>query len=345
MDRKRKRIRRAGILQVAARAGVSPATVSRYFNHPDIVRYETRNRIQAAAQELGYVRNRAAGSLNRGRSGTIGLIVPAVDNTIFSELIQEFASALDALEHALLVAAHGYDLDREAAQVQILLEHQIDGLVLVGGKHAAETFDLIAANDLPALTVWNWHADPAIPCIGIDNRELGRLAARHLLDLGHRDVACLFPSTPGNDRADDRRRSAFAVLSRAGAAVPQHRNVACPYDIDEAKRIATDTLAGARPPTAILAGNDIIGQAAIFAATSLGLDVPGDVSVIGIGNFRGSAALEPALTTIRIPAKDIARRAAHTIVDMVGPGLAADTISQRLRPDLVTRASTAPPSQ
>ncbi len=343
MQRKKKRIRQAGILQVAAKAGVSPATVSRYFNHPEIVRYETRNRIQAAAVELGYVRNRVAGGLNRGRSGTIGLIVPTVDNTIFSELIEEFASSLDRFEHALIVASHGYDLVREASQVQMLLEHQIDGLVMVGGRHAAETFHLIEANDLPALTVWNWQKDPPIPCIGVDNKEVGRIAARHLLELGHRDVACLFPTSVDNDRVDDRRRSALATFARAGAPVPPARQIACPYDIDEAKQIAGRLLAQADRPTAILGGNDIIGQAAIFAACATGLDVPGDVSVIGIGNFRGSAALEPSLTTVGIPAKEIAVRSARIIVDMVGEKMLVSASSERLGAELVWRSSTAAP--
>ena len=326
---------------MAAHAGVSPATVSRYFNHPHIVRYETRNRILAAATELGYVRNRAAGSLNRGRTGTVGLVIPTVDNAIFAELIEEFASTLSKFEHALLISSHGYDLTREAQQVQILLEHQIDGIVLVGGEHSEETFHLISSNELPALTVWNWSKNARLPCIGIENRELGRMSAWFLYDLGHRDIACLFPDGSGNDRADDRRNGAFSVLARLGAGVALNRHIACPYDVDLAKDIARDVMQGVRRPSAILAGNDIIAQAAIYAAASLGLRVPHDISIMGIGDFRGSAALEPGLTTLRIPARDIATHAARTIVDLISDDDPDLVSSLRLRPELSVRSSTA----
>ena len=342
MARQKRRIRQSGILDVAARAGVSPATVSRYFNHPDLVRYETRNRIAQIAAELGYVRNRAAGSLNRGRSGAIGLVVPTVDNAIFAELIQEFASALNGFEHALLISAHGYDLSEEALQVQTLLEHQVDGVVLVGAEHTEETFRLIEANDIAALTVWNWHRQPRIPCIGVDNRELGRLAALHLYDFGHRDIACFFPAATGNDRAVDRRNAAFAALARRGASIPQARRIVCPYDIGIAKGIVQSTLSAPDRPSAILAGNDIIAQAAIYAALCADLRVPEEVSIIGIGDFRSSAALEPSLTTIRIPARQIAVHAAETIVDMINDARGSDERSLRVEPELLVRASTGP---
>ncbi|MEM8973932.1 MAG: LacI family DNA-binding transcriptional regulator [Pseudomonadota bacterium] len=343
MVRRKRRVRQAGILDVAAQAGVSPATVSRFFNHPDLVRYETRNRILACATELGYVRNRAAGSLNRGRTATVGLVVPTVDNAIFAELIQEFSSSLMQHHYSLLISSHGYDLVHEVDLVRTLLEHQVDGVVLVGAEHDSETFHLLDVNNMPALTVWNWSRKPRVPSIGIDNRELGRLAARHLLDLGHSDIAFLFPAGSHNDRAADRRDGARAELSKSGGSAMLKRDVECPYDIDIAKQCVRDLLREASPPTAILAGNDIIAQAAMYAALSVGAQVPKDLSVIGIGDFHGSAALEPGLTTIRIPAAEIAVSAAETIVEMIDDGFADGDRSQRMAPELMVRGSTASP--
>ena len=342
MVKRKRRLRQAGILDVAAKAEVSPATVSRYFNHPELVRYETRNRIMAAAGELGYVRNRAAGSLNRGLSGAVGLVVPTVDNAIFAELIQEFASALNTFEHALLISSHGYNLEHETLVVRALLEHQIDGLVLVGEEHSEEIHGLIATNQVSALTVWNWSRKARLPCIGTDNRELGRLAARHLVELGHRDIACLFPDSPGNDRANDRREAAYASFAKAGTPVPRERRIACPYDIAVAKEIVCRLIAQQPRPTAVLAGNDIIGQAAIYGAIASGLRVPDDLSVVGIGDFRGSEALEPALTTIRIPAREIGVAAAETIVAMIDEGDLETQRSRRIVPEFMKRRSTGP---
>ena len=343
MVRRKRRVRQAGILDVAAQAGVSPATVSRFFNHPDLVRYETRNRILACATELGYVRNRAAGSLNRGKTATVGLVVPTVDNAIFAELIQEFSSSLMQHDYSLLISSHGYDLVNEVDLVRTLLEHQVDGVVLVGAEHDSETFHILDVNNMPALTVWNWSRELRIPSVGIDNRELGRLSARHLLELGHREIACLFPAGSNNDRAADRRHGARAELAKAGASAALNRDVECPYDIDIAKQRVRELLQDLPPPTAVLAGNDIIAQAAMYAALSVGVRVPEELSIIGIGDFHGSAALEPGLTTIRIPAAEIAQSAAKTIVDMIDDGFTDSERSQRMSGELLVRGSTVSP--
>ena len=124
-----------GIIEVAKRAGVSPATVSRFYNEPDIVRPPTRKRIETAAQELGYVRDRMAGTLHNRFSGTFGLIVPTIDNAIFSEMIEAFSAHLQIHDRTMLIAAHQYDLDMEARIVRSLLERRIDGIGLVGFDH------------------------------------------------------------------------------------------------------------------------------------------------------------------------------------------------------------------
>ena len=335
-----RRPRPVGILDVASRANVSPATVSRYFNHPEVVRLKTRERIEAAIVELGYVRNRAASSLNRGRTGAVGMIVPTVDNAIFAELIDAFGAALNTFGRALLLSAHGYDLAAEMFLAQALIEHQVDGVVLVGAEHDAATLDLLARHDVPALTVWNWRRGARVPCIGTDNRELGRLAAGHLVSLGHRDVACLFPESRGNDRAADRARGAWDAFAKAGAPVPKHRRLVCPYDTMVAKELIVSVLRSPDPPTAILAGNDIIAQAAIHAAHAAGVTVPGSVSIIGIGDFRGSAAFEPGLTTIRIPARRIGAEAAAAMDTLISIGGEASDVSIRVSPSLVERGST-----
>jgi len=127
-----------GLVEVAARAGVSPATASRYFNNPEIVKPQTRARIAEAAADLGYIRDRMAGALHNRFSGTIGLIVPTIDNAIFSELIEAFSARLRERERTMLIASHGYDLPLEVAIVRSLLlpsysrkRRQMTGRVIV----------------------------------------------------------------------------------------------------------------------------------------------------------------------------------------------------------------------
>lgn len=340
----RKLLRQAipGIVDVAARAGVSPATVSRYFNSPQMVRYDTRQRIEAAVEALGYVPNGAARSLNRGASGTIGLIVPTIDNAIFAELAQAFSSALFRHSRTMLIAAHGYDLSREAVLVESLLEHRVDALALVGLKHEETTFEILKRRAVPTVMVWNFRQRQPLPCIGVDNREVGRVATSHLLELGHRDILFLFAEPRMNDRAADRRAGALAAMQDAGLQVPADRRVVCPYDVQAAKEIALFALTSKSRPTAIFSGNDVIALGVLFAAMSLGIRIPQELSIIGIGDFRGSSAIEPGLTTVRIPARRIGRRGAEILVEMIEWPEAQMRREEQFPVELLDRGSTAP---
>ena len=137
IDKKRQK---SDIIDVAKAARVSPSTVSRNFNHPEMVNPATRKKINRAVERLGYIRNRAAQTMHGRRSGTIGLIVPTINHTIFSEVIQAFSDAIDAAGFTLLITSHGYDLDREYAMLRKLLEHRVDGVALIGLEHTIGQF-------------------------------------------------------------------------------------------------------------------------------------------------------------------------------------------------------------
>ncbi len=328
-----------GIVEVAARAGVSIATVSRTFSQPDMVRAPTRVRIEQAADELGYIRNRAAGALHNRFSGTLGLVVPTIDNAIFAELIEAFSSRLRDFDRTMLIAAHGYDLDLEVAIVRSLLERRIDGIALVGFDHAEVSMNMLEQRDIPVIAVWNFRDATDIPCVGADNVAAARTVIRHVLDLGHRDIALLFPDVASNDRARDRMNGVMDELHRAGIEVPAHRLISCPYDIGEAKRLVRDLVSGSGRPTAIVCGNDIIAHGACYACYAESVRIPHDISIVGIGDFRGSAHLEPGLTTIRMPARRIGRIAAGTLVEMSDTGMPPDPFNQKVEIELKDRGS------
>jgi LacI family transcriptional regulator len=337
----RRKIRKGppGIVEVASRARVSIATVSRAFNTPDMVRLKTRRRIEEAANELGYIRNRLAGSLHSSFSGTVGLIVPTIDNAIFAEMIDAFASRLRKHDRTLLIATHGYDLSLEVAIVRSLLERRIDGVVMVGLDHEAVPLNMLEQRNVPAIAIWNYREDAALPCIGADNFRAGHDVAQYLVELGHRDIALIFPDTASNDRARDRMNGALSAIRKSGYEITQDRILSCPYDIGEAKRLATRMLRQDRP-SAILCGNDIIAQGVMYAAYALGLDIPSDISIAGIGDFRGSADIEPGLTTIRLPARRIGTLAADRIVDMSETGQLPQPRNLALDLSFVKRGST-----
>mgnify|MGYP000495322393 CR=1 FL=1 len=308
------------IIDVARAAGVSAATVSRAFNHPELLRADTRERIMRAVEATGYIRNRAAQAIHGRRSGTIGLIVPTIDNSIFSHLIQSFSESLQAEGFTLLIATHGYDLASEYALLRNFLEHRVDGVALVGLAHEDRTYDLLASRQTPVVAMWNYSETSRVSCVGADNFEVGKTAAQHMLALGHRDIALLFPPIEDNDRAGERLRGAAETLAAAGVEpLPEWRTEA-KYDISKSRAEALRLLSLPNRPRAIIAGNDIVARGAASAAQHLGLGIPNDISIIGIGDFSGSAEWSPPLSTVRIDAHKVGAEGAGILVEAInGP--------------------------
>jgi LacI family transcriptional regulator len=329
--------KQADIVAVAKSAKVSISTVSRSFNHPHLVNPATRKKIDAAIKRLGYIRNRAAQSMHGRRSGTIGFIVPTIDHAIFAEVVQSFSEAVEAEGFTILMASHGYDLTREYAVLRKFLEHRVDAIALIGLDHSEDTFQLIEQQDIPALAIWNYDPNSRLSCVGTDNFEAGRMAAAHLVDLGHTDIGMIFPSTADNDRAKGRFDGAMSVL---GEIRPEW-SLQVPYSISKAKAACAELLQGDHPPTALLCGNDVIAQGAVFAAHSVGVSVPDALSIIGIGDFKGSEDMEPALTTIRIPARRIGEVAGKLIVSLVVDD-EHELQRMQITQSEVIRATTAP---
>ncbi|EFL89286.1 substrate-binding domain-containing protein [Ahrensia sp. R2A130] len=341
MKRYRSRKGAPGVVDVAIRAGVSPATVSRAFMTPDMLRPETRQSILKAAGEIGYVRERSSGTMRNRFSGTIGLVLPTIDNAIFAELADAFSTALQAQGRTMLIATHDYDLSKEVAIVHALVERRIDGIALVGFDHDDVPLEFLAQRQIPVLSLWNYRADSTIPCIGADNFKAGSLVAEHILDLGHTDPILLFPKTGRNDRARDRLAGAMTAAAKRGLEFGEKRIFECPYDVGEAKKLATKLFVKDRP-SAVICANDVIAQGVIYACIASGLSVPHDISVVGIGDFRGAADMEPALSTVRLPARRIGQLGAQTLVRMSETGGPPKPRSTEAEVTLIARTSTAP---
>ncbi|MTI18090.1 LacI family DNA-binding transcriptional regulator [Rhodobacteraceae bacterium RKSG542] len=345
MNRRNSKSEKIDIFAVANKAGVSPATVSRAFNHPDLVKPETRNRIEDAVRGLGYIRNRAAQTIHGKRSGTIGLVVPVVANVIFSELIQAFSEVAEETGFTILIATHGFDLKKEEVVLRKLLEHRVDGIALIGLDHLDATYVLVEQQKIPAIAMWNFDDKSRLSCVGVDNHEAGYLAAKHLSDLGHKKIALAMPPTEENDRARARAKGARIALAEAGLEAKEGWTVEALYEVAHAKQACLELLSGDDRPTALVCGNDVIAKSALFAAQRLKLSVPEDLSIVGIGDFSGSADLEPPMTTVRIPATRIGRQAMHHLAISIAESNVTDIMRSKLDVNLMVRGSTAIPPQ
>ncbi len=336
--------KKADIISVAKAASVSPSTVSRYFNHPELLKLATRKKIDSAVRRTGYIRNRAAQTIHGIRSGTIGVLVPTLDNAIFAEVVQAFSDTVAANGFTILLASHGYDLQREYKILRKFLEHRVDGVVLTGLDHDEAVFHLIDSQNIPCVLIWNYAARSRYPAIGADNELAGKMIADHIASLGHRKIGCMFPPTHGNDRALARREVVIDTLQSYGISIPEEWMLQTVYSISASKSDASRLFSRPNQPTALICGNDVLATGALYAATASGLKVPTDVSIVGIGDFKGSSEIEPALTTVRLPAKRIGQQAGEALANAIitTEGHTKDSI--HCEPELIIRRSSMPMS-
>jgi LacI family transcriptional regulator len=307
--------KKADIISVAKVASVSPSTVSRYFNHPELLKLATRKRI-------------AAQTIHGIRSGTIGVLVPTLDNAIFAEVVQAFSDTVAANGFTILLASHGYDLQREYKILRKFLEHRVDGVVLTGLDHDEAVFQLIDSQNIPCVLIWNYAAHSRYPAIGADNELAGKMIADHIASLGHRKIGCMFPPTHGNDRALARREVVIDTLHSYGISIPEEWMLQTVYSISASKSDASRLFSQPNQPTALICGNDVLATGALYA--------------VGIGDFKGSSEIEPALTTVRLPAKRIGQQAGEALANAIitTEGHTKDSI--HCEPELIIRRSSMP---
>ena len=179
------------LADVARAAGVSLATASRALSEPEMVREDTRARVEEAAAMLGYVPHGAARALATSRTRTIGAVFPPVDNPIFAGATHALAQELAAAGYTLLLASYDYGLDEELAAVRALVGRGADGMVLVGMDHRPETLAILERAGVPWEITWSLDESGRQHCIGFSHRGASIRITQHLLDLGHREFAVI----------------------------------------------------------------------------------------------------------------------------------------------------------
>ena len=331
-----------GIREVAQRAGVSIATVSRALNSPAMVRPELRARIDAAARELGYIPDAAARALSSRRSRTIGAIIPTVDNAMFARGVEALQRYLSLKDYLLLLATSGYDPEVEHRQAQNMISRGVDGLILRGDVHTDALRRLLATQRIPFVNVGVYHPDKPYASVGTDNEAAGYRVCRHLLGLGHRRIGMVAALSLNNDRASARVRGVRRALAEAGLELEPRWTLEVPYHLDDARQAARTLLPheAAGRPTALVCGNDVIAYGVMLEAERRGLRVPQDLSVAGFDDLEWSRHLRPSLTTMHLPTDEVWTRAGEYLVNtLAGMPMAPHF---EVEASLVVRESTGP---
>lgn len=328
---------------VAARSGVSTATVSRALNFPDQVAEKTRTRVMDVIRELGYSPNFGAKAMAAKRTKTIGAVIPTMENAMFARGLQAFEEELQRLGFTFLVASSNYSAKREEAQIRSLVARGAEGLLLIGHARDPAIYDFLAAQKVAAIISWAADPDAPMPSVGFDNAKAMQALAEAVLERGHVRLAMISATIAGNDRAAGRVQGVRDAMAAAGMDPETLRLIETTYSIASGAR-AFETLMKATPrPTAVLCGNDVLATGALSAARKMELRVPDDVSVTGFDDMELSQFVYPPLTTVRVPHGEMGRLAAQALVGMIQNGSVAKTMS--LPADLRFRESLGPVPQ
>jgi LacI family transcriptional regulator len=326
------------VYEVARRAGVSPATVSRVANQPHLVADATKARVHVVMQALHYVPNVSARALSRGRTHLVGALIPHLGYSVFADYMDAVQRTCADAGYSLVIGVHHFDPRDELRQAQNLTQVGVDGLLLVGFRHAPALFELLAQRNLSYLCTSVFDPNSAHPNVGYDNYQAGVQIAEHLLVLGHTRFAVVTGYTRKNDRMAARLSGFRATLNARGIALPREAVFEGDYSIGEGRR-GFDSVYERAAPTALMCGNDVIALGALMAAQARGLEVPRELSLVGFDDIEWTEHFSPALTTMRVPSAAMGREAARSLLARVEGRAAPHAVQIPLQ--LIERGTTA----
>jgi LacI family transcriptional regulator len=329
------------INEIAREAGVSIATVSRFFNQPSKVKGHTRERVSAVIDRHHYVSHGLAGGLASRRSRLLGLVIPTVTNSIYASSTQAIHHAAQEAGYTVLVGVSDFSAAREAELIHQLISRRVEGLILTGEQRAPATYEKIVRNHCPFVITWKRTTSRDHPSVSFDNVKATRAVIDHLLDLGHRRIGFACGQTDLNDRALQRRTTFERRLREVGIEPDPELMFECSFEFVEGRAAMRQMLQLKRPPTAVFCANDILAIGALSECREIGLSVPADMSIAGFDDLPIAQYISPTLTTVRVPAHEMGSSAAKRLIFAIENGELVRPLE--LLTDLVIRASTAAP--
>ncbi|WP_292070067.1 LacI family DNA-binding transcriptional regulator [Brevundimonas sp. UBA7534] len=326
--------RRVTILDISRATGVSKSSVSRFLDDRSPSDTEAARLVRRVAAELGYVRDVSAANLRRGSTGTIGVIVPRLTDTVMAMLYESLAHAASQSGRFTIVATTNDDPVANQRAAEMLMARGVDGLVLATTRTGDGLAERLAAQGVRFVLALR--TDGVHPSSVGDDRLGGYLATRHLIDLGHRQIGVVAGPADASSAAG-RVEGYRAAMDEADLAVRPEWIVPSSFSLEAGSLAARELMTLAERPTAIFAINDNTALGALSALAQQGLSVPGDVSVVGYNDIPLVSHLPTPLTTVRTPFGQIAATAMELLVQADAPD--APRI-RRATPSLIPRQST-----
>jgi LacI family transcriptional regulator len=330
---------------VARRAGVSPMTVSRVVNGSRQVSPELRARVELALTETGYIPNTVARNLRTRRTDTIALVMPDMTNPFFTALAHGVEMAAREVGISLLIANSDEREDEEQRLVQVLLQRQVDGILIIPGGVGTETIGQCRTHGVPVVVVDRRPGIVGVDVVRADSEggalQLGRL----LVGLGHRHMAVLTGPASVPTAVDRAEGFCRALVGESGLPAPTVAHGA--FTIESGHTMTLAVMAHGPRPTALFAANNFIAIGVLHGLDELGLQVPGDIAVVGMDDLPEAMVTFPFLTVAAQPAFELGRRSVGVFLDrLADPGgpaqdvvLPTEIVIRRSSGGLVTEAA------
>lgn len=299
---------------VARVAGLSPMTVSRAINKPQVVRPATVARVMEAIQITGYIPNMLAGGLASRRSKLIAVVVPQINNAMFVDTIQAISDELEARGYHMLLCVAGYSDETEAEIVATLLSRRPDGVVLTGIHHTPALRKIILNAQIPVVEIWDLTPTPLDMLIGFSHEKIGFAAGEYLLRKGHRRFALIWAA---DRRAAQRKKGVYDALQRQPDCALSEVIVPLPASMAAGRSGLRQLLAQGEPFDAVVCSSDTLAQGAIMEAVAQGLAVPQQLAVMGFGDLAFAEHNVPSISTLGVDSWKMGKEAAMLLTDKI----------------------------
>lgn len=303
------------IQDIAHRANVSISTVSRVLNRTAPVAQETRKRVLSIIDELGYKPNLYASRLAGGQSRTIGILTQLIGSPFYDVILRGIFRGIEGSEYSPLFADGGWDADKDLVALNMFMQHQVDGLIVLNG-HAPDHVLINIAREVPMIIIGRDIPEIRDQCLPFDDFEAGRMATRHLIAAGHHRIAHI-TGLLNHEDAIDRRDGYQAALAEAGIELSPELIIEGDFTEPSGMMAVEMLLMRGHIFSAIFAANDQMAFGARLALYRRGLRVPEDVSLVGFDDQVPSAYMIPPLTSVRRPPLEIGETAGKALVQIM----------------------------
>ncbi|MBN9026586.1 LacI family DNA-binding transcriptional regulator [Kaistia sp. MMO-174] len=300
---------------VAERAGVSTMTVSRALRKGGPISDETRRRIMAAIDELGYVLDQTAGTLSSKRSGFVATLIPSINNSNFSDTVRGIGEAIEGSGLQLLLGRTDYLVENEETLLESMLTRRPEGIILTGGSHTPRSRRLLETVGIPVVETWDLPLEPIEHVIGFSNAAAIRALTHDLHARGYRNIGFIGGTTNRDTRGADRRLGYSQAIAELGLG--QARIISFgspPISMEQGGEAIAQLLDQWPEVDAAICVSDLSAFGALMECHRRGISVPGRIAIAGFGDFEVSRCSHPRLTTVSVDAVEIGRAAGSLLL-------------------------------